>query len=188
MSLDEPNFSTTELIDSSGTGAIGSCAESQVLPCADLSSSRHAEVDVANDEPIDDEAGGAIDWNQDGEKVCRQIIDEFTNLLNPLEVKMEEEDFLLDPLEEDESQRSLILNQIVKSSKRRAKKRKPDPPGSPLSDLSSPASLRHRFKIFEGVEFVLPSSYDRAESPPLNHFTMYECFIEDDFYGFRCRA
>ncbi|XP_024013192.1 uncharacterized protein At3g60930, chloroplastic-like [Eutrema salsugineum] len=63
-------------------------------------------------------------------------------------------------------------------SSRKVKKKKPDPPGSSFSTEESLQKLRQCCRISEAVEFVAPEPFDRANEPPLNHFTTYECFFE----------
>ncbi|XP_024009432.1 uncharacterized protein At3g60930, chloroplastic-like [Eutrema salsugineum] len=83
-------------------------------------------------------------------------------------VKAEEEAFPFDPVEARPELEQLMASRGASSSRQGKPKR----------------ALRHRFRISEAVEFVVPEKNDRADKPPENHFTLYEAFFELCFLWF----
>ncbi|XP_024009485.1 uncharacterized protein At3g60930, chloroplastic-like [Eutrema salsugineum] len=106
--------------------------------------------------------------------------------VNHAAVKAKEEAFPFDLFEAKRELERLMASRGASSSGRgkRAKRQKPDPPGSTLSSPDSLEALRCCFGISEAVKFVLPEKTDQADKPPENHFTLYETFFELCFLWF----
>ncbi|KFK22100.1 hypothetical protein AALP_AAs40836U000300 [Arabis alpina] len=76
----------------------------------------------------------------------------------------------------------VVLPQAVK--RKRPSPKKPDPPGSTLSDRESLDGLITQFHVLEGVEFIVPNPNQRADHPPEGFFTLYEAYLRRSLLWF----
>ncbi|CAA7057483.1 unnamed protein product [Microthlaspi erraticum] len=148
-------MSATEVVDSVGSAKSSGFYERTAAPPGEASST--IKLGRINDEELH-----AISPRDD-----------------PGDVKLEDEFPPFDP-EVEIIRLEMLYGVQAGPSRRRAPRKKkvyPDPHGSTLSTETSLADLRAVFWISEGVEFLLLSPTDRAESPLSGYFTVYESYF-----------